>query len=435
MWWPCGWTKTPPVADETDYLTLAQTAKEKIQTEFANLINEWKNLRKVGDVTKGDAIMTKLKATDQTRDVKITEDKFPETIVGFLEILNQQVGTMSNNLAKNYPELKPLFNGINPNGILKINTTKLNDLFTSKKFTWKDNNFGIDNFNAKDSPYFVSDWYYLTANLNLYFTCLGENGRSNTSDINQTYDMYFANQGSDLSKVVKDVSNKVDESLKDYLVPITGAQKFDLEQHDKDDKLNDAAKTTLTKKITNTHVTITDVSIPSIWRESTISLFFTKFTVPLSTTTEYITTLYKDEENKRVLWFTNAWNYKNLILDNDLDKVTLFGNITLTNWKYDDLRLMSKALPFAVIENETRAIKLADILQKFISIVSDKGILMNKFWATNNPDTINLKMNRSDFDNYKTTNKTFGDTIDYLHSNMKRLALDRQKSCKQPWLF
>ncbi|WP_342277054.1 hypothetical protein [Spiroplasma endosymbiont of Nebria brevicollis] len=118
----------------------------------------------------------------------------------------------------------------------------------------------------------------------------------------------------------------------------------------------------------------------------------------------------------------NAWSHKNLISNDDLDKVTLFGDITLTNWKYDDLRLISKPLPFAVIENETRTTKLADTLQKFISIVLDKGILMNKFWTTNNPDTINLKMNNSDFDNYK--NKTFYDTINYLDSNIKTLALN-----------
>ncbi|WP_342277055.1 lipoprotein [Spiroplasma endosymbiont of Nebria brevicollis] len=250
----CGGTKTPPETDQTDYLTLAQTAKEKIQNEFANLVNDGQNLRKVGDVTNGGAIMEKLETTFQTADVKITEADFPETFAGFLEILNQQVGTISNNLAKNYPELKPLFNGINPNEILKINTSNLDTLLTSKTFTWKNNTFCITGFDAKEDPYNVTDWYYLTADLKLDFTCLGENGKSNTNTVNQTYDMYFANQGSDLSKVVKAVSNNVDKSLKDYLDPIIGAQKFDLDKPDKDNKLINTAKTTLTNKIVNPHV-------------------------------------------------------------------------------------------------------------------------------------------------------------------------------------
>ncbi|WP_342276123.1 lipoprotein [Spiroplasma endosymbiont of Nebria brevicollis] len=169
----CGGTKTPPVVDETDYLTLAQTAKAKIQTEFANLVNEGLNLRKVGDVTGGDAIMTYLRGTkkDTDTDTRITEKTSKETFTGFLEVLTAQVLKISNNLLSNYPELKPLFNGINPNDILKINTKELDNLLTNKRFDWKNNDFGFTGFNAEKEPYEVTDWYHITANLKLDFTC------------------------------------------------------------------------------------------------------------------------------------------------------------------------------------------------------------------------------------------------------------------------
>ncbi|WP_308149366.1 hypothetical protein [Spiroplasma sp. AdecLV25b] len=63
----CGGTKTPPVADDTDYLVLVQTAKDKIQTEFANLINDGLNLRREGNVTNGAAIMKYLKKIGQEK--------------------------------------------------------------------------------------------------------------------------------------------------------------------------------------------------------------------------------------------------------------------------------------------------------------------------------------------------------------------------------
>lgn len=42
--------------------------------------------------------------------------------------------------------------------------------------------------------------------------------------INQTYDMYFANDGSDLSQVIKAITNNVAASLKGYLAAIRGYQ-------------------------------------------------------------------------------------------------------------------------------------------------------------------------------------------------------------------
>lgn len=125
----CG-PNTPVVFDENDYVTLAQTAKEMIQVEFSNLVNSGSNLRKVGDVTKGNEIMKYLQQIKQADDKQIDNK---DVIDGFLEFLKAQVLTMSNNLIANYSELKPLFNGINPNDLDK--------LLTNKKFSWEGNDF------------------------------------------------------------------------------------------------------------------------------------------------------------------------------------------------------------------------------------------------------------------------------------------------------
>ncbi|WP_308149367.1 hypothetical protein [Spiroplasma sp. AdecLV25b] len=134
-----------------------------------------------------------------------------KVIDGFLEVLKSQILTISNNLVVNYPELKPLFNGINPNDILKINTNDLDDLLINKVFDWVNNDFGLKSFKPND--YNITNWYHLIANLTLDFTCLGENAKIHTTPIKQTYDMYFANDGADLNQVVTVVSNNVKEKL------------------------------------------------------------------------------------------------------------------------------------------------------------------------------------------------------------------------------
>ncbi|WP_342276202.1 hypothetical protein [Spiroplasma endosymbiont of Nebria brevicollis] len=165
----CGDTKAPDVTDEP----LSATAKEKIQTEFANLVNDGQNLRTVGDITNGDKIMKYLEKIGQISDTVINRNDSSETVTGFLEVLTEQVKNISNNLVTKYPELKPLFNGINPNDILTINTDGLDKLLTNKQFEWKNNDFG-QGFDAKED-YGVTDWYHITADLKLNFTCLGEN--------------------------------------------------------------------------------------------------------------------------------------------------------------------------------------------------------------------------------------------------------------------
>ncbi|WP_342276081.1 hypothetical protein [Spiroplasma endosymbiont of Nebria brevicollis] len=202
----CGWTK-PPVVDETDYFALAQTAQEKIQTEFANLVNDGLNLRKESDVTDGGDILTYLQGIGQAGDTVITENDDPVTFHGFLEVLNQQVSTT---LMEKYPELKPLFNGINPNEILKINTNGLK--LTNKEFEWEIKKFGLEKFDAKND-YGVTDWYYLITNLELDFTCLGENAKVNTTTIKQSFDMYFANDDSNLNQIVKVVSANIEDKV------------------------------------------------------------------------------------------------------------------------------------------------------------------------------------------------------------------------------
>ncbi|WP_375317995.1 hypothetical protein [Spiroplasma endosymbiont of Virgichneumon dumeticola] len=210
----CGGTSNPASdTNETDYLTLAQTAKEKIQIEFAKLVNDGLNLRREGDVTSGSAIMTYLDSIGQKVDKDITKTDSKETIDGFLEVLKTQVLKISNDLVNEYPELKPLFNGINPNDILKINTNDLDTILTNKKFEWKTSDFGLKDFDV-EKQYGVTDWYHLTANLQLDFTCLDENEKINTTPINKTYDMYFANDGSDLNKVVTAVTVGIEEKLK-----------------------------------------------------------------------------------------------------------------------------------------------------------------------------------------------------------------------------
>ncbi|WP_375317304.1 hypothetical protein [Spiroplasma endosymbiont of Virgichneumon dumeticola] len=112
----CGGKANPaPDTEGTDYSTLAQTTKDKIQTEFANLVNDGSNLRREDDVTNSDKIMTYLQSIGQTTDTVIKQKDSKETIDGFLEVLKAQVLKISNNLVNKYPELKPLFNGINPN--------------------------------------------------------------------------------------------------------------------------------------------------------------------------------------------------------------------------------------------------------------------------------------------------------------------------------
>lgn len=188
-------------------------------------------------------------------------------------------------------------------------------------------------------------------------------------------------------------------------------------------------------------MTLTDVSIPNVYNLSdpstTKSLTYSEYGGELfnfasdeilSNTTQYITNLYNWKLNSRVNGFESelsAWKYKTSIPEQDLDKVSLFGDIKLTNWKYDSLRLASKAVPFAVIENKTRTEKIADTLQKFIKIISDQGILKKKFWLQSNTSTYNLQMNKTDFDNYKKNNNTFGDTFDYLSSKLHKLALSK----------
>ncbi|WP_375317303.1 hypothetical protein [Spiroplasma endosymbiont of Virgichneumon dumeticola] len=99
-----------------------------------------------------------------------------------------------------------------PNDILKVNTNHLDTLLTNKKFDWKNNDFGLANFDATTDPYKVTDWYYISANLKLDFTCLDENSKANTTTISQTYDMYFANQDSNLNQVVETISANVQKN-------------------------------------------------------------------------------------------------------------------------------------------------------------------------------------------------------------------------------
>lgn len=98
--------------------------------------------------------------------------------------------------------------------------------------------------------------------------------------------------------------------------------------------------------------------------------------------------------------------------------MSLFGDINLTDWKYEDLRLTSALVPFAVIENQTREQKIADTLQKYIDILSDEVILKNKYWYTDDSG-FNLQINKTDFYKFKNNNSTFGDVLDYLSSKTK----------------
>lgn len=160
-----------------------------------------------------------------------------------------------------------------------------------------------------------------------------------------------------------------------------------------DNNLRIIVKNTITNKINDSHVTLNNFNIPNPDVKSTTkslvsigsggSFFVYSGTHVLSTSSQDITEKYNYYVNPRVQKFTNdlnAWSNKNLIPEQDLDKVSLFGDINLTNWKYEDLRLTSVLVPFAVIENQTRTEKIADTLKKYIDILSDEGILKNKYW-------------------------------------------------------
>ncbi|WP_308149378.1 hypothetical protein [Spiroplasma sp. AdecLV25b] len=437
----CGGTKTPPVVDDTDYLTLKQTAQDKIQTKFANLINDSSNLRKVSDVTNGKDIIEYLKSFSEDKNIDPKEKKGKATIDGFLEVLKTQVLTISNNLVSKYPELKPLFNGINPNDILKINTDDLDKILTYRNFIWRGKDFGVAGFDA--DKYGITAWYHLTANLQLDFTCLGENAKVNTTTINQSYDMYFANDGSDLNQAVDFITNDVKGKLdKQGVVKVeyTTANPFDDSFVNKKTDILNKIKTNLeniipkltiaTTQLTNLkdyhYMNRTGTNDDSYDNIDHNPLTMIKLKYHLDSTVDF-NSAWKTPVDNRLNDFQTVLD--KWIADNKLttitnpDKIFVIGNYKTTNWSIDGLELKTISIPYYVSGDKTRIEDTQDSLdivdKLFVGanplFIYPKNISeLNSGHPSTDHNFFNFNIPPTDFDNFVKDDVSLQEIYEYI---------------------
>ncbi|WP_342277116.1 hypothetical protein [Spiroplasma endosymbiont of Nebria brevicollis] len=128
-------------------------------------------------------------------------------------------------------------------------------------------------------------------------------------------------------------------------------------------------------------------------------------------------------QNQTFERYLDSWQSKSLIPAQDLSSVSLTSEYKINAWSYDNLTLLPITIPTVIVENQSRIKKIDDVADKYATIFMNNGTLSRKLFIADN-GSFRLTMNKTEFENYKNNNNTFGDVISYANDKIKKLAIN-----------
>ncbi|WP_338959290.1 hypothetical protein [Spiroplasma endosymbiont of Tiphia femorata] len=238
------------VSENADVQELLKKAKEQISLGLANLISEYKNLTFEDEFGEfGKDITNNLNSLSKDSD-SLVDNEIKDI---FLTRLQEDI---TNFIIEDYllqpSDLKPLFNNITTNEILKIDFN--GTTMTNKQFNWTKEkaDFGIENYDPE--TYKITMWYKLTTDLKLKLSYKDESNKKTEIEVSNIFDFNYANTGANLKDLIEASTGNVTKVLKDFMIEMENATTDS-------ESLLQKAKELITGKLNNNKVNITKVDI------------------------------------------------------------------------------------------------------------------------------------------------------------------------------
>lgn len=313
-------------------------------------------------------------------------------------------------------DLKPLFNNIPINEVLKIDINQTT--FTKTVFQWDKNaEFGVDGYDP--STYQITMWHQLTAGLQLKLTYKNESNMKSTIDVTNDFKFNYANKGANIRGLVDASTAKVEASLKDFIVEVsttTAADSFG--------NLKNEVKLLVLEKLNNDKIVINNVDPVA---NSTLNKYDkyvggdymydamskSKIDEAISSLQTYLSPSLTTFKEGLANWIGTGDKMKKVKINQN--NINIFGKCTISNWSISGLTLKPMTLDFVNARSDQTQAQWAEQTGVALAkIFYPKGEFGQKRIDLFTDGNLTIYMNPNDFDDFVRQDKKMSDISDYI---------------------